>query len=68
MSEHKTQCQRIIAALKSARSRGLTSRDLSQFALSYTRRIFELRKAGWKILGERQEAGYFRYRLAGHDL
>lgn len=68
MSDRKTQMQRIIAALKSARSRGCTSLELARIALRYGSRIYDLRKEGWKITKERMEAGYFTYRLAGHDL
>lgn len=66
--ERNTQNQRIVQALKKAGSRGLTSLDLSHFSLSHTRRVHELRKAGWTIKGERQEAGYFRYRIGAQDL
>lgn len=64
MTETKqSQCQRIVKALKAARSRGLTSHDLSQYALSYTRRVTEIRRAGWKIESFRLESGAWRYIL-----
>ena len=61
MSHKQSQRLRILAALKKARSRGLTSLELSKFALCYTRRITELRTefhieslrmshGGWKYI------------------
>lgn len=64
----QSQMERIIKALKSARSRGKTSWELAQISLNYTGRVSDLRREGWTIAAERQEGNWFRYRLSGHDL
>ena len=65
--ERKTQCQRIVAELKRAGSRGRTSLELSRIALRYGSRIHDLRKQGWKI-NVAQWGRMFKYRLSGQDL
>ena len=67
-STRKTQAQRIVAELKRAGSRGRTSLELSRISLNYTGRVSDLRHEGWTIKAERQENGWFRYRLGAQDL
>ena len=63
----KTQCQRILKELKTMRSRGMGSIELSWICLRYGSRIFDLRKQGYKIETRRMSDGNFRYILSGKD-
>jgi hypothetical protein len=58
-----TQTERILRLLKRRGNFGASNRELNSICYRYAARIFELRRDGYLISGERDTAGLYRYIL-----
>ncbi len=62
--ESSIQRNRILAALKRARSNGMTNIELNEICLRYGARIYELRQQGYGIKTRRETGRIYRTTLA----